>query len=97
MKYSRIIYEPGKVTRIRMNRPRYMNALSHPHYVELDNAFQRASLNQECRVIILSGEGGSSAADMYVGSLERQMTRDGRTHEQLVEQLGSEEAVNNTV
>ena len=55
--YKRIIYEPGEVTRIKLNRPRYLNACSHALLAELEDAFDRAADNPECRVIVLSGEG----------------------------------------
>ncbi|MBI4283658.1 MAG: enoyl-CoA hydratase/isomerase family protein [Chloroflexi bacterium] len=66
--YKRIIYQPGRVTRIIMNRPRYKNALSHPHLWEIEDAFNRASADPECRVIVLSGAGDSfSAGDDALG------------------------------
>ncbi len=55
--YKRIIYHPGPVARIIMNRPKWHNALSHPMYKEIENAFDRAARDPEVRVIILSGAG----------------------------------------
>lgn len=55
--YKRVIYDPGVVTRIIINRPRYRNALSHPTLAEIEHAFGRAAANSECRVIVLSGAG----------------------------------------
>ena len=55
--YKRIIYEPGKVTRIILNRPRYLNAISHPMYGEIENAIDRFTVDPECKVLVISGEG----------------------------------------
>ena len=55
--YRGIIYEPGKVARIKMNRPRYLNAQSHAMFGELEDAYDRASEDPECHVIVISGEG----------------------------------------
>lgn len=55
--YERIIYQPGPVARIVMNRPRYQNALSHPMYKEIENAFDRAARDPEVKVIVFSGAG----------------------------------------
>ena len=49
--YKRIIYQPGRVARIILNRPQYYNAVSHPLFGELDNALDRAAADPECRVI----------------------------------------------
>ena len=38
MEYERIIYKPGRVTQIIINRPRYRNGISHPMYCELEDA-----------------------------------------------------------
>ena len=41
--YERVIYQPGVVTRIILNRPRYRNAMSHPLLFEMEDAFDRAA------------------------------------------------------
>jgi enoyl-CoA hydratase len=92
MDYKRIIYEPGRVTRIRMNRPRFLNALSHLLEKEMEDAFYRASLDPKCRVIVLSGEGRSFCSGHDVSSPESSLTADGRTRQQLEENLGSKDA-----
>ncbi len=94
MEYTRIIYKPGKVTQIIMNRPRYMNGLSHPMFAELDDAFARAADDKECKVIVYSGAGPcfSSGHDMMPTSPESDLMVDGRTFSQLVKDLGSEDA-----
>ena len=55
--YKRIIYEPGRVARIKMNRPRYLNAQSHAMFGELEDAYDRASDDPNVHVIVVSGEG----------------------------------------
>jgi enoyl-CoA hydratase/carnithine racemase len=60
--YKGIIYEPGRVTRIKLNRPRYLNAISHPTYAEIDDAFERFANDPEAKVAVLSGEGNCFCA-----------------------------------
>jgi enoyl-CoA hydratase len=103
MDYERIIYQPGRVTRIIMNRPRYRNGISHPMYMELEDAFDRATADEECRVIVHSGAGPcfsggndpiSPEAQMVVYPLRTLAATPGEaiTMEQLKEKVGSEEA-----
>jgi enoyl-CoA hydratase len=93
MEYNGIIYEPGKVTRIKLNRPKYLNALSSPLYRELENAFDRAAADEECRVIVLSGEGKCFSVGHDILSPEADpMMGDGRGKEELEEMLGSYQA-----
>ena len=70
--YKRIIYQPGRVTRVILNRPRYVNAISHPTYAEIEDAFKRAAVDPECRVLVISGAGNnfSSGHDTVGGSPE---------------------------
>lgn len=94
--YKRIIYEPGTVTRIILNRPRYKNAISHPLFGELENAFDRAAADPECRVIVISGAGDCfSGGDDAIGLTPESapMLADGRTPEKLIKDYGSEKAV----
>ena len=42
MDYQHIIYKPGKVARVILNRPRYYNAQGHLMRMEMDDAFGRA-------------------------------------------------------
>ena len=55
--YRGIIYEPGRVARIKLNRARYLNAQSHAMFGELEDAYDRASDDPEVKVIVTSGEG----------------------------------------
>jgi len=57
MEYKSIIYEPGRVTRIILNRPRYLNAISHPMYGEIENAVDHFTADPECKVLVISGAG----------------------------------------
>lgn len=95
-KYQRITYQPGKVARIILNRPRYLNALSHALWGELEDALDRACDDSECRVIVISGAGRCfSAGDDTIG-----LSPEGapclvtdETPEELIRRFGSEEAV----
>lgn len=57
MDYKRIIYKPGPVAQIILNRPECLNAISHPAYRELIDAFDHATNDENCRVIVHSGNG----------------------------------------
>ncbi|HCG00964.1 MAG TPA: hypothetical protein DEV93_10530 [Chloroflexi bacterium] len=93
--YQCIIYEPGVVTRIILNRPRYMNAIGHPTLGELGHAFERAGADPQCKVIVVSGAGSCfSAGDDTIGHTPQSapMLADGTTPEELVRDYGSESA-----
>ena len=70
MAYKYIIYEPGKVARIKMNRPEYRNALSHEMMEEMDDAFKQAEADDNVEVIVLSGEGKSFSGGHDLGTSE---------------------------
>ena len=96
MEYKSIIYEPGKVTRIILNRPRYLNAISHPMYAEIEDAFDRFTEDPECKVAVISGagscfSGGHDAIGLTPESAP--MLSDRRTPEQLMKDYGSESEV----
>ncbi|MEE8353347.1 MAG: enoyl-CoA hydratase-related protein, partial [Dehalococcoidales bacterium] len=57
MEYQQIIYQPGKVARLILNRPRYHNAQSRVMREEMDDAFVRATEDEGVGVIVLSGNG----------------------------------------
>lgn len=96
-KYKRIIYDPGMVTRIILNRPRYLNAQSHAGLAELEDAFDRASEDPGCNVIVLSGAGSSfCSGDDTVGLTPESAPTliDGaRSPAQLMKEYGSESEV----
>lgn len=60
--FQRIIYQPGPVARIIMNRPKWHNALSHPMYKEIEIAFDMAARDPEVKVIVFSGAGDHFSA-----------------------------------
>ena len=67
--YQFITYETlddGVIARIMLNRPETRNAQNRGLLVELDEAFERAELDDTCRVVILGGTGPmfSSGHDM---------------------------------
>ena len=91
--YKRIIYQPGKVTRIIINRPRWQNAISHPTYAEIEDGFKRAAADKECRVLVVSGAGNnfSSGHDTIGGSPEgAPVLADGVPAEELRKRFKSE-------
>jgi enoyl-CoA hydratase len=96
VEYKSIIYQPGKVTRIILNRPQYLNAISHPMYGEIEDAFDQFAADPQCRVAVLSGNGscfsgGHDAIGLTPESAP--MLADRRTPEQLMKDYGSEDAV----
>ncbi|MBL7165138.1 MAG: enoyl-CoA hydratase/isomerase family protein [Dehalococcoidales bacterium] len=70
MEYKHIIYQPGKVTRIILNRPRYYNAQSRLMRDEMDDAFVRAAEDDQVGAIVLSGEGKHFSAGHDLGTPE---------------------------
>ncbi|MEE9517245.1 MAG: enoyl-CoA hydratase-related protein [Candidatus Adiutricales bacterium] len=70
MEYRHIIYEPGKVARIILNRPQYRNAQSWLMREEMDHAFEQAVEDEEVGAIILSGMGDNFSAGHDIGTKE---------------------------
>ncbi len=70
MAYKDIIYEPGKVARIILNRPRYLNAQSVLMREEMDQAFQLAVEDKQVGAIVLSGAGDHFSAGHDLGTQE---------------------------
>lgn len=70
MEYKHIIYQPGKVARVILNRPRYFNAQSHIMRVEMDDAFAKAAGDESVGAIILSGAGEHFSVGHDVGTQE---------------------------
>lgn len=68
MEYQQIIYQPGKVARLILNRPRYLNAQSRLLREEMDDAFARAMEDDEVGVVILSGMGEHFSAGHDIGT-----------------------------
>ncbi|MFC2005354.1 enoyl-CoA hydratase-related protein [Chloroflexota bacterium] len=78
MKYRHIIYQPGKVARVILNRPRYLNAQSRILLEEMDDAFSQAVADDEVRIIVLSGEGDHFSAGHDLSTQEELADRQER-------------------
>lgn len=75
MEYEHISYQPGKVARIILNRPRYLNAQSRLMREEMDDAFARAVADDEVGAIILSGAGEHFSSGHDLGTPEEMADR----------------------
>ncbi len=62
MDLKTVVYRPGPVARVILNRPEKLNAQSWTLLSEMDQAFAAAVADPECRVIVLSGEGRAFSA-----------------------------------
>ncbi|MBN1190235.1 MAG: enoyl-CoA hydratase/isomerase family protein [Dehalococcoidales bacterium] len=94
--YQGIIYQPGRVTRIILNRPQYRNAISHPMYGEIEHAIDRFAADPACKVLVISGAGSCFSAGHDAFGLTPEsapMMADRRTPEQLIKDYGSEREV----
>jgi len=78
MGYQHIRYQPGRVARVILNRPRYRNAQSRIMLEEMDDAFTRSVANDEVRVIVLSGEGEHFSAGHDLGTPEEKADQEAR-------------------
>ena len=78
MDYQQITYQPGKVARLILNRPRYLNAQSRLLREEMDDAFARAMEDDEVCVIVLSGMGEHFSAGHDIGTPEEVADRKAR-------------------
>lgn len=70
--YQHIRYQPGRVARVILNRPRYRNAQSRIMLEEMDDAFARSVADDEVRVIVLSGEGDHFSSGHDLGTPEEE-------------------------
>ncbi|MBN1615480.1 MAG: enoyl-CoA hydratase/isomerase family protein [Deltaproteobacteria bacterium] len=70
MEYQHILYQPGKVARIVLNRPRFLNAQSFLMLEEVQQAFQEALKDPACGVIVLSGAGKAFSVGHDIGTEE---------------------------
>jgi len=68
MEYKQIIYQPGRVARLILNRPRYLNAQSRIMREEMDDCFTRAMEDEKVGVVVLSGAGTSFSAGHDIGT-----------------------------
>jgi enoyl-CoA hydratase len=78
MPYKHIVYEPGPVARIILNRPEYRNAQSRVMIEEMDRAFVEATEDEAVRVIVLSGKGEHFSAGHDLGTPEELQDREAR-------------------
>jgi len=78
MEYKHIIYEPGKVARVILNRPRYLNAQSRLMREEMDDAFNRAAGDDKVGIIVLSGAGEHFSSGHDMGTPEEMAEREER-------------------
>ena len=61
--YANILLErDGAVARLTFNRPDRRNALTHAMMLELEDAFARLRVDNECRALVLRGAGGHFCA-----------------------------------
>jgi enoyl-CoA hydratase len=74
--FTDIIYQPGPVSRVILNRPDRRNAQSWRLLREMDEAFTRAMRDPDCRVIVLSGAGPSFSAGHDLDSPEQVTERE---------------------
>ena len=93
--YSRIIYQPGTVTRIIFNRAKWHNALSHPMLSEIEHAFNRVAADPECRVVVVSAlgdnfSGGHDAIGVGTSPEAAPVLDDGQPPEELMQRFGAE-------
>jgi enoyl-CoA hydratase len=70
VEYRHIIYQPGRVARIILNRPRYHNAQSTIMREEMDDAFAVAARDEGVGCIVLSGAGAHFSSGHDVGTKE---------------------------
>lgn len=69
--YQFITYETledGRIARIMLNRPEARNAQNRGMLVELDEAFRRAEVDDQIRVVILGGNGSMFSSGHDMGS-----------------------------
>lgn len=70
MGYHHIIYEPGQVARVILDRPRYLNAQSWLMREEMDDAFNRAVADDQVGAIVLAGAGDHFCSGHDIGTKE---------------------------
>ncbi|MCX6001191.1 MAG: enoyl-CoA hydratase-related protein, partial [Chloroflexi bacterium] len=70
MEYRHILYQPGKVSLVIFNRPKYLNAQSYLMLEELDSAFTASVNDPECGSIVLSGAGRAFSVGHDIGTDE---------------------------
>ncbi|KAL6733420.1 hypothetical protein Aduo_004069 [Ancylostoma duodenale] len=76
--HLQVFFVSEYVVSVKLNRPRQMNALNQKIWSEIENVFEKLDGYENCRVIILSGEGKafSSGLDLKDGGLTELITLD---------------------
>jgi enoyl-CoA hydratase len=74
--FKDIVYQPGHISRVILNRPAKRNAQSWRLLGEMDEAFASAIDDEDCRVIVLSGAGSSFSAGHDLDSPEQVAERE---------------------
>ena len=82
MDYKHILYGPGKVARIILNRPRFFNAQGWLMREEMDDAFAQAAADEKVGAVVLSGAGPHFSAGHDIGTEEDQAYRQARGRSQ---------------
>ncbi|ETN69677.1 hypothetical protein RB195_016925 [Necator americanus] len=74
--HLRVEFVSEYVVSVKLNRPRQMNALNQKIWSEIEDVFKKLDIDENCRVIILSGEGKafSSGLDLKDGGLTELIT-----------------------
>jgi enoyl-CoA hydratase len=76
--YQTLLYEPGPVARVILNRPERHNTQSWELLSELDDVLRAASADSDVRIIVLSGSGESFSAGHDTDAPEPRSDRDAR-------------------
>ena len=74
--FTDVIYQPGTVARVILNRPEARNAQSWRLLAEMERAFTAAVEDDECRVIVLSGAGSSFSGGHDLDSADQVTERE---------------------
>jgi enoyl-CoA hydratase len=80
MDYKHIVYQPGKVARVILSRPRYFNAQSRLMFEEMEDAFNRSVQDEGVGAIVLSGAGDHFSSGHDLGTPEEIADRKARGH-----------------
>ncbi len=78
MEYRHILYQPGTVARVILNRPSYRNAQSRLMLEEMNDAFTRSEADDEVKAIVLSGKGDHFSTGHDLGTPEEKTDQKAR-------------------
>jgi enoyl-CoA hydratase/carnithine racemase len=79
--YEAVIYEPGPVARVILNRPQRQNAQIWRLLSEMDHAFNTVCADPAVRIIVLSGNGPSFSPGHDLDSPEHLKDQEQRNRE----------------